>query len=62
MMSCYPMVRGAHRGASAECPENTLLAFSRAIAHGVDALELDVHLTRADVLLVIHDSTPGHGV
>lgn len=57
MMSCYPMVRGAHRGASAECPENTLLAFSRAIAHGVDALELDVHLTRDDVLLVIHDST-----
>lgn len=56
-MSCYPMVHGAHRGASAECPENTLLAFSRAIAHGVDALELDVHLTRDDVLLVIHDST-----
>jgi len=57
MMSCYPMVRGAHGGASAECPENTRLAFSRAIAHGVDALELDVHLTRDDVLLVIHDST-----
>ncbi len=57
MISCYPMCATHHRGASAECPENTLLAFSRAIAHGVDALELDVHLTRDDVLLVIHDST-----
>ncbi len=55
-MAC-PIVRVAHRGASVECPENTLLAFERAIAHGVDALELDVHLTRDQQLVVIHDPT-----
>ena len=53
----YPLVRVAHRGASVECPENTLLAFRRAMEHGVDALELDVHLTRDDVLVVMHDTT-----
>jgi glycerophosphoryl diester phosphodiesterase len=36
----------AHRGASAECPENTLPSFRRALDLGADALELDVHLTR----------------
>lgn len=53
----YPLVRVAHRGASIECPENTLLAFRRAMDHGVDALELDVHLTQDDVLVVMHDTT-----
>ena len=33
-----------------------MLAFRRAIAYGVDALEIDVHLTRDDQLVVIHDS------
>lgn len=47
----------AHRGASAECPENTLPAFDRAIELGVDALETDVHVTRDGVLLVSHDET-----
>lgn len=47
----------AHRGASAERPENTLPAFERAIEIGVDALELDVHLTRDGQLLVAHDDT-----
>ena len=36
----------AHRGASAEAPENTLAAFDRALALGVDGIELDVRLTR----------------
>ena len=53
----YPFVRIAHRGASIECPENTLMAFRRALEHGVDGLELDVHLTHDEVLVVIHDST-----
>jgi glycerophosphoryl diester phosphodiesterase len=47
----------AHRGASAERPENTLTAFQRALEIGVDALELDVHLTRDKVLIVSHDET-----
>jgi glycerophosphoryl diester phosphodiesterase len=52
-----PIVRCAHRGASVDCPENTLLAFNRAIEMGVDALELDLHLSRDNALVVIHDST-----
>jgi glycerophosphoryl diester phosphodiesterase len=52
-----PCVRIAHRGASADYPENTLLAFERAIAHGVDMLELDLQLTRDGELVVIHDET-----
>jgi glycerophosphoryl diester phosphodiesterase len=47
----------AHRGASAQYPENTLLAFRQAIAQGVDALEIDIHRTADDELVVIHDST-----
>src|SRR5688500_11818939 len=47
----------AHRGASAERPENTMVAFQRAVEIGVDALELDVHLTRDNVFVVVHDDT-----
>jgi len=51
------VVRIAHRGASALFPENTLLAFGRAIEQGVDALEIDIHRTADDELVVIHDPT-----
>jgi glycerophosphoryl diester phosphodiesterase len=47
----------AHRGASAERPENTLTAFERAVELGVDGLEMDVHLTRDGHLIVVHDDT-----
>jgi glycerophosphoryl diester phosphodiesterase len=47
----------AHRGASAERPENTMISFERAAEIGVEALELDVHLTRDNVLIVTHDGT-----
>jgi len=47
----------AHRGNAKHAPENTLEAFDQAIALGVDALELDVHVTRDDVPVVIHDPT-----
>ena len=47
----------AHRGASGDFPENTAAAFQEAIRLGVDAIELDVHLTADDELLVIHDPT-----
>jgi len=61
-----PILRAAHRGASAQYPENTLLAFRRAIEQGVDVLELDIHLTADDELVIMHDSTlerttNGHG-
>ncbi len=45
----------AHRGASAELPENTLPAFARALELGVDAIELDVWLARDGVPVVAHD-------
>jgi glycerophosphoryl diester phosphodiesterase len=47
----------AHRGASAELPENTMAAFRRAVELGADAVELDVHLTADGQLAVIHDDT-----
>jgi len=47
----------AHRGASGEFPENTLLAFRQGLAEGADALELDVRLTGDGVVAVIHDAT-----
>jgi glycerophosphoryl diester phosphodiesterase len=53
----HPRRLYAHRGASAERPENTLIAFQRAVELDVDALEMDVHLTRDDQLIVVHDDT-----
>ncbi len=47
----------AHRGASAECPENTIASFDRAIADGCDAIELDVQLSRDGIPVVLHDWT-----
>ncbi len=45
----------AHRGARRLAPENTLAAFSSALAQGAVALELDVHLTLDERVVVIHD-------
>lgn len=45
----------AHRGALLEAPENTLLAFEKAIEIGADLIELDVRATQDGVLVVIHD-------
>jgi len=47
----------AHRGASAERPENTLAAFRRAVALEADGIELDVQVTRDGVPVVFHDSS-----
>ena len=46
----------AHRGASAYEPENTLHAFERAIEMGATMLELDVHLSRDERVVIIHDA------
>ena len=47
-----------HRGAPRELVENTLPAFARALALGADAVELDTHATRDDVVVVHHDFVP----
>jgi glycerophosphoryl diester phosphodiesterase len=53
----FPRRLYAHRGASAERPENTMVAFERAMEIGVDALEMDVHLTSDGHFIVVHDDT-----
>jgi glycerophosphoryl diester phosphodiesterase len=44
-----------HRGARGHAPENTLPGFERALAIGVDTLELDVGVTRDGVVMIHHD-------
>ena len=51
----HPLRLYAHRGASAERPENTIAAFRRALEIGVDALESDVHMTRDGHVVMSHD-------
>ena len=56
----------AHRGDSANAPENTLAAFRLAYENGADGIELDVMLSADQQLVVIHDDTldrtsNGHG-
>ncbi len=48
----------SHRGGALLAPENTLLAFERAVAsYRTDMLELDVHVTRDGEVVVAHDPT-----
>ena len=47
----------AHRGDSANFPENTRVAFDAALKAGVDGIELDVRLSRDGVPLICHDDT-----
>lgn len=56
----------AHRGFSGKYPENTMLAFEKAIAEGVDGIELDIQLTKDGEVVIIHDekidrTTDGEG-
>lgn len=46
-----------HRGARGEVPENTIAGFHYARRLGLDAVELDVHMSRDNVPMVIHDAT-----
>lgn len=47
----------AHRGGGDLRPEETLIAFEYALEVGTDVLELDVHSTSDDVIVVMHDDT-----
>ena len=47
----------AHRGASAQAPENTLPAFQLALESGAFEVELDVQLSADDVIVMFHDRT-----
>jgi glycerophosphoryl diester phosphodiesterase len=50
-----PIQVHGHRGARAVMPENTIAAFEYAIGVGVDAIELDVVVSKDDVVVVSHD-------
>lgn len=58
-MEMHPIVI-AHRGASAAEPENTLRAFDLALKQGAEMIELDLHLTRDNHVVVIHDPVLDH--
>lgn len=45
----------AHRGFSGVYPENTMLAFEKAVEAGADGIELDVHLSKDGEVMIIHD-------
>lgn len=45
----------AHRGLSAEVPENTLAAFGAAVTAGFPGVELDLRTTKDGHLVVLHD-------
>lgn len=47
----------AHRGGAGLAPENTLASFSNGITLGADFIEMDVHLTKDGIPVVIHDPT-----
>ena len=50
-------LRIGHRGAAAECPENTLASFARAIDLGADMIECDLQLTGDGTVVIFHDWT-----
>lgn len=49
----------AHRGMAQYAPENTLGAFKAAIEHGCEGIEIDIHLSKDGIPVVVHDSWLG---
>lgn len=47
----------AHRGASGIAPENTLAAVQKALDAGADMVEIDVHLSKDNKVIVMHDAS-----
>ena len=47
----------AHRGFSGQFPENTMLAFEKAVEAGADGIELDVQFSKDGELVIMHDET-----
>ena len=57
--NCAPLVI-AHRGASGERPENTDVAYELAVLQRADMIEIDLHLTRDDAIVIAHDAALEH--
>ncbi|MCO5172146.1 MAG: glycerophosphodiester phosphodiesterase [Planctomycetes bacterium] len=49
----------AHRGASADAPENTLAAVREAVRQTAHAIEVDLHQTRDGAVVALHDADVG---
>ena len=49
------MINFAHRGASRYYPENTILSIKEGIKAGAEGVEIDVHKTKDNKLVIIHD-------
>lgn len=47
----------AHRGASGEYPELTMVAYEQALEQGAEGLECDIRLTADGLLVCLHDTT-----
>lgn len=47
----------AHQGGEGLRPSNTMAAFENAASLGVDVLEMDIHATADNVLILMHDDT-----
>jgi glycerophosphoryl diester phosphodiesterase len=48
---------GGHRGAAKYFPENTMLSYEKALEMGADLIELDVHLSKDGIPVIIHNHT-----
>lgn len=51
------MLKIGHRGAKGYVAENTLASFQKALELDVDMIELDVHVSKENIPIVIHDET-----
>nr|WP_073247784.1 glycerophosphodiester phosphodiesterase [Caloramator proteoclasticus] len=49
------LINFAHRGASGRYPENTILAFEKALEFGANGIETDVQMTKDGILVLMHD-------
>lgn len=49
------IINMAHRGFSGYYPENTMLAFRKAVETGCDGIETDLHMTKDGVIVICHD-------
>lgn len=47
----------AHRGFSGKYPENTMMAFRKAVDVGADGIETDLHMTSDGIIVICHDET-----
>jgi glycerophosphoryl diester phosphodiesterase len=56
-VSGHTFIVSAHRGDHSSAPENTLAAFSNAIADGVDYIEIDLRTTKDSQLVIMHDAS-----